>query len=131
MFGGETSKQAKLYSNWKRTRRLHRTLDTSLCFDSTDVTRSYVDQDGRRRCCGGSRLKGTQSYPDGLGTEVARQLSRYGAHDIIETESEDTDSDDLSSDTEDSSKFEDWPEDMLEGVLEAVWGTELPSDFCA
>ena len=131
MFGGETSKQAKLYSNWKRTRHLHRTLDTSLCFDSTDVTRSYVDQDGRRRCCGGSRLKGTQSYPDGLGTEVARQLSRYGAHDIIETESEDTDSDDLSSDTEDSSKFEDWPEDMLEGVLEAVWGTELPSDFCA
>ena len=101
-----------------------------MAFDSTGVTRSYVDQEGRRRCCGGSRLKGTQAYPDGLGTEVARQLSRYGAHDILETESEDTDSDDLSSDTDVNSKFEGWPENMLEGVLEAMGGTELPSDFC-
>ena len=109
MFGASTQKQIKPFSNWSRTSRLQRKFKNVGQFDSEGVTRSYVDASGKRKCCGGKRLKETQAYPDAFGKEVGRLMAQFGANDLIDTESEGTDDTDLSSDSEASGNFEDFP----------------------
>ena len=106
MFGASTQKQIKLFSNWSKTSRLQRKFKNVCQFDSEGVTRSYVDASGKRKCCGGKRLKETQAYPDAFGEVVGRLMAQFGANDLIDTESEGTDDTDLSSDSEASSNFE-------------------------
>ena len=129
MLGASTQKQIKLFSNWKKTSKLHRKLKNIGQFDSSEVTRTYTDSTGKRKCSGGKQMKETQAYPQAFGEEIGRLIAQSGANDLIETESEMTDDSDLSSDSDASSAFEDSPDAFMDGTLTELGAEMLPQNF--
>jgi len=96
-YGAFSQKPTKLWGTAPWLHKLTKTLkgwERQVIKDndvSSEVTRSWIDKHGKRRCEGGKHLKSTQSYPVGFGQAHALFFSQF-----IETDAdnfEDCDSD--------------------------------------
>ena len=112
MFGAESAKPITLMSSESWVSKLYRKRDRT--FNSEGNTVYSIDANGNSRYTAGPKLKGTQTYPAGFGTEVCRLYLENKKKLTVDADDLDTDSDD------DPVTADLWEDARLEALASAV-----------